>query len=102
MSAMRSSFYVLEGRPDVWIGGGDLHALEPGDGVAFPAGTGIAHCFLNNTNAVVRLLIIGERHAEDRVAYPVNPEMRAEANYWHDAPPRPHDGRPSGPRRVDS
>ena len=28
----------------------------------FPAGTGIAHCFLNNTEDAVRLLIIGERH----------------------------------------
>lgn len=96
--------YVVEGNPDVWIDG-ELHGLRPGDGVAFPAGTGIAHCFLNNTDTVVRLLIVGERHADDRVAYPVNPEKRAQPNYWHRAPGRPlgpHDGRPSGPSCNDN
>ena len=76
---------------------GELHALGLGDGVAFPAGTGIAHCFLNNTEGAVRLLIIGERHLKDRVAYPLNPERRAAPNNWSDAPKRSlgkHDGRP--------
>lgn len=88
--------YVVEGHPDAWIDG-ELHALGPGDGVAFPAGTGIAHCFLNNTEGAVRLLIIGERHLKDRVAYPLNPERRAAPNNWSDAPKRSlgkHDGRP--------
>ena len=88
--------YVIEGNPDAWIDG-ELHGLRPGDGIAFPAGTGIAHCFLNNTDGAVRLLIIGERHPEDRVAYPLNPERRAAPNNWSDAPARPlgkHDGRP--------
>jgi uncharacterized cupin superfamily protein len=87
--------YVIEGRPDAWIDG-DLHELGPGDGMAFPAGTGIAHCLLNNTGASVRLLIIGERHPEDRVAYPLNPERRDAPNNWSDVPARPlgkHDGR---------
>nr|MBA2404737.1 cupin domain-containing protein [Bdellovibrionales bacterium] len=34
--------FVIEGNPDVWIDG-TLHALKPGDFVAFPSGTGIAH-----------------------------------------------------------
>ena len=52
--------YVLEGRPQVWIDG-EVHDLVPGDGVGFAKGTGIAHTFLNNTDADVRLLVIGER-----------------------------------------
>src|SRR4051812_2205805 len=44
--------YVIEGTPDVWIDG-ELFPLTPGDGVAFPAGTGIAHSFLNNSEAPV-------------------------------------------------
>lgn len=40
--------YVLEGYPEVWING-YLWKLEPGDSVGFPAGTGICHTFLNNT-----------------------------------------------------
>ncbi|MBI1775313.1 MAG: cupin domain-containing protein [Proteobacteria bacterium] len=93
--------FVVEGHPDVWIDG-DLYGLEPGDGVAFPAGTGIAHCFINNSGAPVRLLIVGERRPEDRVIYPVNPERRERPNWWHDAPQRPlgaHDGRPTPRRR---
>jgi uncharacterized cupin superfamily protein len=87
--------FVIEGHPDVWIDG-ELHRLRPGDGVAFPAGRGIAHCFLNNTDTAVRLLIVGERNAADRVAYPLMPERRSDPGYWHDAPRRPlglHDGR---------
>ena len=38
--------YVIDGTPDVWIDG-NLYRLAPGDGVAFPNGTGIAHCFFD-------------------------------------------------------
>lgn len=49
--------YVLEGYPEVWING-YLWKLEPGDSVGFPAGTGICHTFLNNTEQEVRLLVV--------------------------------------------
>lgn len=51
--------YVLEGYPEVWING-YLWKLEPGDSVGFPAGTGVCHTFLNNTEQEVRLLVVGE------------------------------------------
>jgi hypothetical protein len=91
--------FVIEGRPDLWMDGG-LHPLRPGDGVAFPAGTGIAHCLINNTSGDVRLLIVGENIAGDRVAYPINPEERRPSDDWADAPRRPlgpHDGRADKP-----
>ena len=50
---------MIEGTPDVWLDD-RLHRLRPGDGVGFPAGTGISHSFLNNTEAEVRLLVVGE------------------------------------------
>lgn len=90
--------FVIEGTPDAWIDG-YLHRLTPGDGVGFAAGTGIAHSFLNNTDEPVRLLVVGEADKpENRVTYPVNPELRAHrANvWWEDAPVRPigpHDGK---------
>jgi uncharacterized cupin superfamily protein len=93
--------YVIEGRPDAWIDG-ELHALGPGDGMAFSAGTGVAHCLLNNTNEPVRLLIVGERHPDDRILYPLMPERRSAPDHWQGAPVRPlgpHDGRPTTPRR---
>jgi uncharacterized cupin superfamily protein len=100
-SAEEEFVYVIEGAPDVWIDG-ELFRLAPGDGVGFPAGTGIAHSFLNNTNEPVRLLVVGEANKpENRIVYPVNPELRELRNdWWEDAPARPlgpHDGKPRQP-----
>ncbi|HEX4712870.1 cupin domain-containing protein [Phenylobacterium sp.] len=96
-SAEEEFVFVVEGRPDVWIDG-VLHPLSPGDSVAFPAGTGICHTFLNNSREEVRLLVVGEKQkAENRVRYPLNEAFEQSTAYgWTDAPPRalgPHDGR---------
>src|SRR5437016_6171423 len=40
--------YVIQGEVDAWIDG-EIHRMRPGDLAAFPAGTGICHCFINNT-----------------------------------------------------
>ncbi|WP_348652870.1 cupin domain-containing protein [Polyangium sp. y55x31] len=96
--------YVIEGRPDVWIDG-HLFPLEPGDAVGFPAGTGIAHTFINNTEEVVRLLVVGEANKRwNRIVYPLHPARNAEVGEyaWHDVPRRelgPHDGMPDALRR---
>ena len=46
--------------------------MKPADGVGFPAGTGLAHSFLNNTETEVRLLVVGETDKEEnRIIYPV-------------------------------
>jgi uncharacterized cupin superfamily protein len=96
-SAEEEFVFVLEGHPDAWIDG-VLHPLAPGDSVAFPAGTGICHSFLNNTAQEVRLLVVGEKpKSENRIRFPVNQayEMTRE-DRWIDPPARPmgaHDGR---------
>ncbi len=97
-SAEEEFVFVIEGRPDVWIDG-VLHALEPGDSVAFPAGTGICHSFLNNTPDEVRLMVIGEKpKAENRIRYSVNEAYeQTRPDRWIDPPMQPlggHDGRP--------
>jgi len=96
-SAEEEFIFVLEGTPDVWIDG-HLHRLGPGDSVAFPAGTGICHSFLNNTATEVRLLVIGERSKpENLIRYPLNETYEATTPYaWSDWPVRPlgpHDGK---------
>ena len=96
-SAEEEFVFVIEGRPDAWIDG-VLHPLTPGDSVAFPAGTGICHTFLNNTPDVVRLLVVGEKPKdENRIRYPLNPAYEAtRPDRWIDPPDRvmgPHDGR---------
>jgi uncharacterized cupin superfamily protein len=97
-SAEEEFAFVLEGAPDVWIDG-HLHRLRVGDAVAFPAGTGICHTFLNNTEAEVRLLVVGEANKdENRIRYPRNEAHEAtRPDRWVDWPARemgPHDGRP--------
>jgi len=91
--------YVIEGNPQVWING-NIYDLEPGDGVAFPAGTGVGHTFINNTKSDVRLLVVGEANKdENKCLYPLHPERNAEIKdfCWKDAPKHklgPHDGLP--------
>ena len=96
-SAEEEFVFVIEGRPDAWIDG-LLHRLAPGDSVAFPAGTGICHTFLNNTPDEVRLLVVGEKpKPENRIRYPMNPDHEAtREDRWVNPPHRtmgPHDGR---------
>jgi uncharacterized cupin superfamily protein len=95
-SAEEEFVYVIEGTPDVWLDG-ELHRLGPGDGVGFPPGTGISHSFLNNTEAEVHLLIVGDTaRPENRIFYPRNPERKPlRKDWWNDPPPRTlgaHDG----------
>ncbi len=97
-SAEEEFVYVIEGTPDVWLDG-HLHRLKPGDAVGFPAGSGLSHTFLNNTECEVRLLVVGEADKdENRIVYPLHPERKAmRKDWWDDAPKRPlgpHDGMP--------
>ena len=95
--------FVIEGTPDVWLDG-RLVRLKPGDGVGFKAGTGIAHTVLNNTDAEVRVMVVGEASRQrSRVHYPMHPHRNAEigARHWTDRPERPlgpHDGLPDKAR----
>jgi uncharacterized cupin superfamily protein len=97
-SAEEEFVFVLQGTPDVWIDG-ELHRLSVGDSVAFPAGTGICHTFLNNTDDEIHLLIVGEvTKPENRLRYPKNEAYEASrSDAWVDWPSRPlgpHDGKP--------
>lgn len=96
--------YVIEGEVDAWIDG-NLHRMVAGDLAAFPAGTGISHCFINNTHREALLLVGGETAKPgSRIIYPLNPSRRADmakSEWWDDAPSRPfgpHDGLPDALR----
>lgn len=85
--------YVLEREVDAWIDG-HVHRMRSGDLAAFPAGTGISHCFIDNTETDVLLLVGGEAPKEgNRIYYPLNPSRRedlAPSSWWEDAPKREH------------
>jgi uncharacterized cupin superfamily protein len=94
--------YVIEGAPEVWLDG-EMHSLKAGDAVGFPAGTGMAHTFINNTDTDVRLLVVGETaKSENRIYYPKHPDMKPlRSDWWDDVPARPlgpHDGMPDAVR----
>ncbi|MCB0327965.1 MAG: cupin domain-containing protein [Bdellovibrionales bacterium] len=93
--------FVIEGKPQVWIDG-YVYDLVPGDFVAFPSGTGIAHTFINNSSQMVVLLVGGEAsRSSNKVFYPLhhkrNQDMKEQGRLWEDAPQKdlgPHDGLP--------
>ena len=92
--------YVIEGAVDAWIDG-RIHPMAAGDLAAFPAGTGICHCFINNGDRDALMLVGGEAwKADNRIVYPLNPSRRADlkdSDWWHDAPAQElggHDGLP--------
>jgi uncharacterized cupin superfamily protein len=97
--------YVIEGTPDVWLDGA-LHRLQPGDGVGFKPGDGLAHTFINNSDADVRLLVVGDtRRADNQVHYPLHPARNASIGeqWWASHPERPlggHDGLPDALRAT--
>lgn len=67
------AFYVLEGRGMLRQGDAEMEEeieLGPGDFVAFPPGTGIAHQFRNHTLAPFLFLAMSNKIREDIVEYP--------------------------------
>lgn len=70
--------FVLRGEVDAWVDG-HLYKMREFDFAAFPAGTGVAHTFVNNWKDDVYLLVGGEKSfAQSRVYYPLNPERSNE------------------------
>jgi len=97
--------HVIKGHPAVWVDG-HLYDLVPGDFVAFPAGTGIAHTFINNTQDDCVLLVGGNSTiADNKIFYPLNLErnleMQKDGDFWENHPIHelgPHDGIPDAQR----
>lgn len=93
--------YVLAGSPVLrWQAPGEETQetdLRAGSFVAFPAGTGIAHCLYNPGPEDARLLVVGERQPGDRIAYPEDADLEAwrqdqgSSRRWIDVTtPHPH------------
>jgi len=94
--------YVLSGSVHAWING-YIFEMHPGWAIGFPAGTGIAHSFINNSSEAVELLVAGESTKKENLcSFPLNPELQATSEiyskiWWADYPPQnfgPHKGLP--------
>ena len=72
--AEEEAFYILEGhgtlRQGDEQGGEELVEIGPGDIVAFPAGTGISHQFINTSEAPLVYLAISTIELLDVAEYP--------------------------------
>jgi uncharacterized cupin superfamily protein len=68
------AFYILEGRGLLRQGDADgdeeLIELGPGDAITFPAGTGIAHQFLNDGDVPLVYLAISNKVNSDVAEFP--------------------------------
>jgi uncharacterized cupin superfamily protein len=91
--------YIVSGNPHLWING-FIYQLMPGLCVGFPAGTGIAHTFINNQKDNVEMIVLGDRtKKENKCSFPINPELQEERKFiwWDSYPPQnigPHDAKP--------
>lgn len=66
-------YYVLAGRALLRQGDADGEErveVGPGDAIAFPPGTGIAHQFINAFDAPFVYLVVSTRHPKDVIEYP--------------------------------
>jgi uncharacterized cupin superfamily protein len=61
--------FVLEGEVVLETNEGE-QTLTPGMCAGFPAGTGDAHRFVNQSSSDVTLLVIGDRTPGDEISYP--------------------------------
>jgi len=61
--------YVLQGEMTLRLGN-ERHRLVAGCYACFPAGQTEAHALINESDAVCRYLIIGERDPHDVIVYP--------------------------------
>jgi hypothetical protein len=81
--------YVVSGSGLVWLNG-HVQPVHEGDAVGFPAGTGVAHNFINDSNAdgtegePLILWIIGQNKARDGdlVYYPLHVEGKSKSKRW--------------------
>ncbi|MBC7427992.1 MAG: cupin domain-containing protein [Bacteriovorax sp.] len=91
--------FILEGHPQMWIDG-NIYDLNPGDCVGLPPNTGHAHTLLNNSDKVVKAIVIGDSEIPtDKIFYPKHPKRNEECKekgfFWDGHPENKignHDG----------
>ncbi len=91
--------FVISGEIDIWFNG-KIKKMVAGDCIGFPAGTGVGHTFINNSNSDVELFVAGDRtKKENQYRFHLEPKLADEcgANWWSDMPEQElgkHDGLP--------
>lgn len=60
--------FILEGSVTARVGAG-AYDMKAGDYACFPAGQKAGHCLVNNSNAICRYVIVGERNPNEVAVY---------------------------------
>jgi uncharacterized cupin superfamily protein len=79
--------YILEGALTLRLGAA-THEMKAGDYVCFPAGQKAGHCLINNSGAVCRYVITGERHPNEVGVYTDTGKVLVRARPARDVRPR--------------
>lgn len=91
--------YIIDGIIDCWYNGA-IKKMYSGEAIGFPAGTGVGHTFINNSQAETLLFVVGERTKRDNLYhFHLEPELsqKYKEKWWFDMPAqtlRGHDGWP--------
>ena len=62
-------FLIISGKGLLRIGGEKI-SIKTGDVISKPAGTDIAHQFVNNSTEILQILDVGTREKDDVITYP--------------------------------
>lgn len=86
--------FILDGTPTLRLGA-TRYRLKPDDYVCFPAGQKAGHCLVNESDALCRYIVIGERNPNEICLYPDSNkvlvraldrtvlDLSARRGYWH-------------------
>lgn len=91
--------FVISGEIDLWLNG-KIKTMKAGDCIGFPAGTGIGHCFINNSKKDCEIFVSGDRTKKgNQYHFHMDPSLKAECGdaWWDDMPAQSlggHDGLP--------
>ncbi|MAE58735.1 MAG: hypothetical protein CME69_07630 [Halobacteriovorax sp.] len=91
--------YVISGQIDLWLNG-HIKKMSAGDCIGFPAGTGVGHCFINNSGVDCELFVSGDRtKSENKYHFHLDQSLKEECGdkWWDNMPIQDlggHDGLP--------
>ena len=91
--------YVISGEIDLWLNG-NIKNMKTGECIGFPPGSGVAHCFINNSSQDCELFVSGDRtKSNNQCHFPLEQNLKDElGDFWWDLCPKqslgPHNALP--------
>lgn len=95
--------FVIAGEIDLWLNG-KIKTMSRGDCIGFPAGTGVGHCFINNSEVDCELFVAGNKTIiSNRYHFHLDPSLATECGdkWWDDIPKQDLYGHNGLPGKFD-